>query len=139
MGRDGRVVREAVDGRQNVCTDRLEYLREKSIDEVQYAAGRRLQADAQLAEIMSYGQPGGGRGGPAKPGTLPDAKLDAQARVKRAQRAVGDNHWRYIDLICLQSWPVIVTARLYGDSRRKATALLRLALDALAQHYGLRS
>ncbi len=130
--------KRSIKGILNVNCDRLGYLlAHRRITEPQHDAGRRLQADAELAQIGGFATasemaPGGnGYAG------LSDTKLDAQTRHGAALRVLGRSGRHIVELVVIS-----------GHSLSKAEAVMRfpvgggigaltVALDGLAEHYGL--
>lgn len=133
----GKVTREAVDSPQNINVDRLEWmLAHNRILPHQHAAGRRLQGDWELAQIVSYGSLSGLPGGS---GTvrLADAKCDAISRVNEARRQVGSSGWRILELVVIEGVSVGKAEGRMRLATGNGTGMLICALDALASHYGL--
>jgi hypothetical protein len=125
---------------QNSNCDRLEWLLSHGkIEQYQLDAGRRLEADCQLAQIGGYVSGGNGCRAPAAASTLSDAKLDAIARVGRARSSLVPTAWRLLDLVVLQNIALCEAGRrLWGKSGRgEPLGALRFALDGLAAHYGI--
>ncbi|MBB5751711.1 DUF6456 domain-containing protein [Prosthecomicrobium pneumaticum] len=136
----------------NVAESPIAWLRSRSdkagkplIDEAAFAAGERLRADFTRGQMMprvtanwgatvAQGRRSGDSGGMAD---IADAALAARLRVDRALAAVGPElAGVLLDVCCFlrgieeveltQDWP-----------RRSGKLVLRLALAALARHYGL--
>ncbi|SHE63136.1 hypothetical protein SAMN02745157_0593 [Kaistia soli DSM 19436] len=116
------------------------------IDDAAFAAGERLRADFTRGQMMpgitaswsptsgaSRGRGGGQMGGMAD---VTEAGLAARMRVERALRAVGPElSGVVLDFCCfLKGIDQIEGER--GWPKRSAKLVLRLALDALARHYG---
>lgn len=130
--------KRSIKGLLNLNCDRIGYLlAHHRISQAQHDAGRKLQADAELAQIGGYatatGEPVGGNGFRG----LSDSKLDAQARHASARAALGASGRHIVELVVIS-----------GHSLSKAEAIMRLpvgggigalsvALDVLASHYGL--
>lgn len=128
--------------RQNANSDRLHWLWcHDKISDAQYFAGKKLQADAQLAQIGTFAVSSIGaiRSVSHVPSNLPDSKLDAIARVNRARASMAATAWRLLDLVVVENiQPAEAGRRLWGRAERGvALGALRFALDWLAQHYGL--
>ncbi len=130
--------KRSIKGILNINVDRIGYLlAHRRITQAQHDAGRKLQADAELAQIGGYatgsGEPAGGNGYRG----LSDAKLDAQARHASALRVLGPSGRKIVELVVIS-----------GHGLSKAEAIMRLpvgggigalsvALDVLAEHFGL--
>jgi hypothetical protein len=117
------------------------------VDPAEFAAGERLRSDYSRGQIMPWvtanwsaavaaGRRDGGAGGMAE---LTTSAIAARQRVDRALIAVGpDFAGVLVDFCCFlkgieeierdRQWPV-----------RSAKLVIRLALAALARHYGLAS
>lgn len=116
------------------------------ISEQQFAAGERLRADFWFAQMTprvtaswdgAMGAGGGRRGAPGVGVDLSDNVVAAAERVRRALAAVGPEFSGIlVDVCChlkgLESWE-----RAAGWPLRSGKVVLRLALSALARHYGL--
>ena len=124
---------------KNIRVDRLEWLlAHRRIDTAQHAAGRKLQHDAEIAEISGYAVLEIGRaGGASGVNRLSDVRCDAITRVNAARASVGPTGWRLLDLVALQNLPLGDAAKRMGESPDKMQLALSVALDALASHYGL--
>lgn len=131
----GNGKREAVDGPTNVRVDKLEWLlAHKSIDLIQHTAGRRLQRDYELAQIMTFStfEGGAGRG----PGTnLSDVKLDAMTRHGAAHAFVGNLGSLILRLVVEENKSLEKAASLMRQNPRGMLLPLRMALDALGRFY----
>ena len=115
------------------------------IDAPGFAAGERLRADFTRGQIMprvsanwtaavTGGGRGGGAGGMAE---LTDAVIAARQRVDRALSAVGPEFSGILVAVCCFLKGVEEIERARGWPARSAKLVLRLALAALARHYGL--
>lgn len=135
----GKIVRQAIDGPQNVNIDRLEWLlAHRGIEKHQHEAGRRLQADWEQSQLMGYAVMGGTHGGAGERPS--DAKLDAMGRYARAiAMLIAPRHRRVIDLVVLENISVARTAIMLRVIPGACAAILQDALDVLAAHYGLTS
>lgn len=114
------------------------------IGDAEYLAGERLRADYTLAGLtkrttMNWDALGGpverGRGG--RDPDISDAAMAARSRVEAAFSAVGpDLAGVLVDVCCLlRTLGDVERARHYPA--RSGKVVLRLALSALARHYGL--
>jgi hypothetical protein len=133
----GRIVREVIDGPENVNSTRIRAMQvRKRLTDRQAAAASRYQDDWQLSMICPTASAGGtaGGGGVAR-STLPDAKLDAMDRHAKARRAMGGRCAPVVDLVALENKIVEVAANELRIHNQKATAWLEVGLDLLADHY----
>lgn len=134
--------RRKIEATQNSNCDRLEWLLSHGkITECQLDAGRRLQADCELAQIGGFSA--AGSGGPRlvnlASSNLPDAKLDAIARVGAARASLTPGAWLLVELVAVQNIQLAEAGRrLWGHcGRGEPVGAIRFALDALAQFYGM--
>lgn len=114
------------------------------VDAVEFAAGERLRSDYTRGNMMprvtanwSAAVAGGRRDGAGGMADLTDAALAARRRVERAVAAVGpDLGGLLVDFCCfLKGLEDIEREHLWPP--RSAKVVLRMALSALARHYGL--
>jgi hypothetical protein len=115
----------------------------------QIAAGERLRADFSRAQMSprvtaNWEARAGGRGsggGGRSPGLidLTDAALDARQRVHRALDDVGPELGSVLLDVCCFLKGLEVTERDHGWPARTGKVVLKIALDRLAGHYGLRA
>ena len=112
------------------------------ISAVQYQAGERLRTDLTISAMLprvtaNWGAVGGGQGG-ASMSNPSDIALAARQRVHNALTAVGpDLNGILIDLCgFLKGLEQIEVER--GWPARSGKVVLGLALNSLAQHYGLK-
>ena len=120
--------------------DRLQWLKDHgAIGDHQLFAGRRLQQDWQISKLEAAPSMQMARTGGAPGSTLPDAKLDAGRRVKRALAALPPE---LVTLTCLFLLPedhpfsVERLAAKVREDKRAVSYALRLSLSILARHYG---
>ena len=115
------------------------------IDDEAFAAGERLRADFTRARLMprvtadwsataAAGRRSGGAGGMAE---ITEAGIGARRRVERALAAVGPELSGILVDVCCFLKGVEEIERTRGWPVRSAKLVLRLALAALARHYGL--
>ena len=139
---EGRGRRAAVNGLQNINTDRLEWLlAHRLIDVAQHGAGRQLQRDRELSVIGGYAAspvfgtklPGAGVRG----SNPPDVRCDAIRRVNAARAHVGGLGFRILELVVLENAAMNEAARRLGEPGAKLPLALRVALDSLASFYRL--
>ncbi len=109
---------------------------------VEAAAGERLREDFNRAGLvgrvtMSWDagpRAAGGRG----PGLDPaEHGVAAKARVRAALDAVGPGLAGVLEQVCLRGSALDAAERELGLPRRAGKAVLKLALQQLARHYGL--
>lgn len=119
--------------------DRLQWLADHGdIGAHQLHAGRRLQRDWQIAKIEAGPRMPGGAGGGGRPGSLPDAALDAGQRVRRALAVLPVELETLTTLFLLpEDHPFSLErcAALVKQDRRAAAFGIRIALSLLARHY----
>lgn len=142
---DGRVQADAVRGGRSVTVNLREspltWLKSRGhVDARQYEAGERLRADFETASLGARvtmrwdASPRGGRGEALDP-TL--AQIAAKRRFDAAAAAVGpglrDVLWR---VVCANEGLAAAEKGL-GWPARAGKLVLGLALDRLADHYGL--
>lgn len=115
------------------------------ISAIQFAAGERLANDFGFAGLSPRittswsggGASGGHRQARAMPAELSDGRLAAQQRVRKALDSVGGELAELLlDVCCLQLGLGDIEAER-GWPRRSGKLLLQLALDRLAEHYGM--
>ena len=114
------------------------------LDETQFKAGERLRADYEKGHLrqrisanweaaLSGGKRGASKGGQ----DIQDAALDARSRVDQALSVIGDDMaGLLIDVCChLKGLKQVETERKWPQ--RSAKIVLSIALNQLAEHYGL--
>jgi len=138
--RSGRVVREAIDGPQNVNSDPLSWLlAHRRIEQYQHDAGARFMGDWEKSQLVNYGSMNGaGSGG----GTMrpADVKTDAMARFGAAVRVLGGEKtigYRVLELVVMKRTSLGKAEALLRLSQKVGMGVLLAALDLLAVHYGL--
>lgn len=115
------------------------------LGEAEFAAGERLRADFTRGQMMpritanwtapvARGRRSGDGGGPAD---LTEAALSARFRVEQALGAVGPDFAGLLVDFCCFLRGIEEIERERGWPARSAKLVLRLALAALARHYGL--
>ena len=162
-GHDGRPpVLKAVDGidgadlkartvvkrNTNHCTlcrlHHLGHLRDRPSDDlklanIRHAAGEKLQDDHSLAGLASI--PGtlrfGPRGGGYGPVDVSQIRIDAAGRKRAALRAVGRSAQFLLEHIVIEDLTLAQTASIMSVKGNAVLPALRVALDALAAHYGI--
>ncbi|GEM_PF-4452867 len=140
--------REVVRRNTNHCTlcrlHHLGHLRDRAGDDlklasVRHAAGEKLQDDHSLAGLSSI--PGtlnfGPRGASYGPTDISQIKIDAADRKKKALRAVGQSARFLLEHVVIDDMTLTQTAQLMSVKDNAVLPALRVALDALAAHYGL--
>lgn len=102
-----------------------------------FAAGDRLRGDWFLAGLSPKTTSDLLRMAPGK-GDWTARQLDARERLTSAYRGTGPMLWRILVHIVCQGGTAESWARRHGcPARDRGLPALRLALDALAEHYGL--
>lgn len=114
------------------------YHRRDLIGPRQYYAGNKLREDYREALGPSGGrwfaEPGGGVTDAA-----PQAgQIAASRRLAAAQRAVGRHPWHWLSGVILDGEPVETIAGQLRIDRKQGMGKLTMALDMLADHYGIR-
>jgi len=140
--------REVVRRNTNHCTlcrlHHLGHLRDRAggdlkLASVRHSAGEKLQDDHSLAGLSAI--PGsfnsGPRGGGYGPTDISQIKIDAADRKKKALRAVGQSARFLLEHIVIEDMTLTQTAQLMSVKDNAVLPALRVALDALAAHYGL--
>ncbi len=114
------------------------------LERVHVTAGERLRADYDASSMRSRlvadwsGQPRQGRHGSRDPADAPARMLDAKTRVMDALAAVGPGLDRLLVNVCLRETGMERAERDLGWPGKAGVPALRLALDRLAIHYGLK-
>lgn len=126
----------------NLAESPLGWLRSRGlVDARQFEAGERLRADHERAAIgaavtMRWGarvDGGGGAGADPTPAHLA-AKRRFDAAIAAVGPGLGDIAWR---VVCAGE-PLPAAEKGLGWPTRSGRLVLTLALDRLANHYGLR-
>lgn len=115
------------------------------VDAAEFTAGERLRADFTRGQIMprvtanwtanvAGGRRDGGAGGIAE---LTEAALGSRRRVEKALAAVGPEFAGVLVDFCCFLKGIEEMERERGWPVRSAKVVIRLALAALARHYGL--
>ena len=114
------------------------------IDEAEFAAGERLRRDFTTGQMMprvtsNWSAIGGrrGRGDAGGMAEMGEAIVAARQRVERALRVVGPEFAGLLLDVCCFLKGVEEVERERAWPARSAKLVLRLALAALARHYGL--
>ena len=108
----------------------------------QYEAGRRLaceHAKGHATERITQSWNASGVRGDAPRDRLAvsEAALDARRRVERALDAVGPGLCDVLLAVCCEEVGLETVEKRQGWPQRSAKVVLRLALDRLADHYGI--
>lgn len=115
------------------------------ISAVQFAAGERLRADYTAARMLprvtadwsGMAAPQKRRGPPRDPAESTDIVVAARQRVEGALDAVGSELASLLVDVCCYLVGIEEAEKARRWPRRSAKVVLRLALSALARHYGL--
>jgi len=114
------------------------------IDAVQFDAGEKFRRDFTLAQLMPRlgvdltAPMIGGRRGQAAPASMTDTVLAAKQRFARAMQAAGPGLSDLLFDVCCHLRGLEDAERAFGWPNRSGRVVLRIALDRLADHYGLR-
>jgi hypothetical protein len=111
------------------------------VEALQFEAGERLRRDFTLAQLtprmgVDYGAPVGRRS--HRPETLiADTALAARQRFNRAMHAAGPGLSDVLFDVCCYLRGLEECERIRRWPRASARVVLRIALDRLAEHYGM--
>lgn len=114
------------------------------IDRAQFEAGERLRRDFTLAQLtprlaVDFTAPViGGRRGTKTEAPLPETVLAAKQRVNRALKFAGPGLAELLLDVCCYLIGLEEAEREKGWPKRAGKIVLQIALDRLAQHYGMR-
>jgi hypothetical protein len=113
----------------------------KALSDMRHIAGERLQDDAALAGQTSMpgtlGSLGAGGGSACGPAEISQMRIDADRRKNAALMAVGTSGRFLLTKIVLEDVSAHEVAKLLRTNPQAVTPSLRVALDALAAHYGI--
>jgi hypothetical protein len=140
--------RSVVKRNTNHCTlcrlHHLGHLRDRPSDDlkqagIRHAAGEKLQDDHALAGLSSIPGTLGGtsRGGGYGPVDISQIKIDAAGRKRKALHAVGRAASFLLENVVLDDLTLTQTAQIMNVKDNAVLPALRVALDALAAHYGI--
>lgn len=142
---DGRLIRH----RANLGESPLAWLARRKdpagrpwLNSIELAAGERLRMDAELAlrgpsltmRWDALPRSGGGSSARVEPS---DQALSAARRVEAALVACGPRLRQIVDRVCIRESSIQLAESGLGLRRRQGKTLLKLGLQALAEHYGL--
>ena len=135
-GRERRVVVNAAE------SPLLWMCQRKLIGEVQCQAGERLRRDFTLAQLsprlgVDWSAPVVFGHRAQKPELLSDTVLAAKQRFAAAMRAVGPGLADILFDVCCHLSGLEESERVRNWPRASAKVVLKIALDRLAQHYGM--
>jgi hypothetical protein len=105
-----------------------------------HAAAERLQDDfakAGLSSIPSTLASLAAHGSGASARDLTDMKIDASRRLETALRVIGTSGRFLLEKIALEDWTIAKAAQILRTKDNAVLPALRVALDTLAQHYGM--
>lgn len=148
--------RNIADSKQNVVVNdhssplgwllrRMDANGKPMISKTQFSAGERLAQDFQFAGMMpritsSWAGPGTGGQRRSAPGAgmeISDNRLAARQRVRNAIRDVGSDLADILLDICCFQVGLSEAEKTRGWPRRSGKVILQIALDRLAEHYGM--
>ncbi len=130
--------KRSIKGILNINCDRLGYLlAHRRISESQHDAGRRLQADAELAQIGGFATASETTAGGNGYAGLSDTKLDAQARHGAALRVLGRSGRHIVELVVISGHSLAQVEVMMRFPVGGGIGALTVALDLLSDHYGL--
>ena len=106
---------------------------------LRHAAGEKLQDDHSLAGLSSIPSTLGGtpRGGSYGPVDISQIRIDAAGRKRTALGAVGRTASFLLEKIVIEDLTLAETAQIMQVKDNAVLPALRVALDALAAHYGI--
>lgn len=115
------------------------------ISETQFEAGERLRADFTLGQMSprvtadwsAVGGKSGTRRGPRDPAEIATHALAARERVARAIEAAGPKLGDILLSVCCHLEGLEAAERGFGWPKRSGKLVLQIALDRLADHYGM--
>ena len=128
----------------NAAESPIGFLRQRGlINHLQFEAGEKLRRDFTMAQLtprmgVDYSAPVGRRS--AKPETLiTETALAAKQRFNRALRAAGPGLSDVLFDVCCILRGLEESERARNWPRASGKVVLRLALDRLVEHYGMRT
>lgn len=109
------------------------------IEKTQHLAGERLQDDYAKAGISSIPSTLASLGtfGGNRVNGIADMKFDADERLQKARKSVGVSAWFLLEKIVLEDLTAEQCAVILRQHKKAVVPSLRVALDALAAHYGM--
>ncbi len=114
------------------------------LDDVHVLAGERFRTDVTLAAMLpsvttnwSRMETSASRAGPRDPAMASDVVIAARQRVRAAFRRLGSGMGHFVLDTCGFLVPLQDAEARRGWPARSGKLVLRLALDQLAEHYGL--
>ena len=115
------------------------------ITQEEYDAGERLREDFTRAQLtprvtgdLSAPMTRSGRRGPPEALNLSEAALAAKQRYQKALDAVGPQLAGVLVYVCCHLGGLEEAERAFGWPQRSGKVVLQLALERLAEHYGMR-
>lgn len=112
----------------------------RAISDMRHSAGERLQDDHALtgqASIKSTLGALAGGGSACGPAEIAQMRIDADRRKAAALMAVGTTARFLLTKLVIEDLSAHDVAGLLRIDRQAVTPMLRVALDALAAHYGM--
>jgi hypothetical protein len=105
---------------------------------------RQSRAGARVYEAWAFGICGArdadaSGGGTSDPGGYRDRQIDAATEYRKAREAVGGRMWPVLFAVVCEEWSIerFANERGRGTDKRGWTAILKLSLDTLADHWGM--
>ena len=128
----------------NLAESPLAWMHQRGlVGDAQYQAGERLRRDFTLAQLtprlgVDWSAPPVSGRRAQKPELLSDTVLAAKQRFATAMRAAGPELADILFDVCCHLNGLERSERSRGWPRASAKVVLKLALDRLARHYGMR-
>ncbi|RAI01190.1 DNA replication protein [Acuticoccus sediminis] len=141
-GRETPLARNAAESPLAWLATRRDRSGQPMISRTQLDAGQRLSADhergMQRDRVTQSWDVSGVRGeSPQDRLTVGEAAQDARRRVRNALDAVGPELSSVLYAVCCEERGLETVEKQHGWPQRCGKVILRLALDRLAQHYGM--
>jgi hypothetical protein len=139
-GQHGAVIDELTDDEQPAPVQRVQAPIERlwvrrTIDDVQYLAGKRLY-EAYALGVCGARNPETKTSGEASLSFgLAGAQLVAIQEYRMAQAGVGKRLWAYLDWICNKDIPIADLAKQLSRNPTELVGVLKIALDVLSDHF----
>jgi hypothetical protein len=139
-GQHGAVVEELTDDERPAPVKRVQPPVERmwargALDDAQYIAAKRLHSAYALGVCAARDPEAKGSGEASLSFGLAGATLVAIREYRDAQDAVGKRLWSYLDWTVCKDIPLSDLAAKLGRNPTELTALLKVALDVLGDHF----